>query len=100
MILAFAGIIAGCTATGPTRHTVDIRDMNFATVTAPVAMGDTIVWTNHDPVPHTVTATDGTWSSAELGTNDSFTMVVRETQPLEYLCRYHPTMTGRITINH
>lgn len=41
------------------RHVVEIRDFGFHPQSIQVSVGDIIVWTNRDIVPHTATAGDG-----------------------------------------
>ena len=45
-------------------HTVRIEGMKFVPERVEVAAGDTIVWTNKDIVPHTVTAAEAKVESA------------------------------------
>ncbi len=42
---------------------LDISGMAFAAASAPVHMGDVIVWSNRDFVDHTVTARDGSFDA-------------------------------------
>ena len=78
----------------PTIHHVEIRDLQFTPAELTVRPGDTIIWTNHDIVPHTATAGDDSWDSGELALGASYTHVVQEGAEGDYYCRYHPAMTG------
>lgn len=49
---------------------------------------------NHDVVPHTATAADGTWDSGEVAPGEAFVLVVARGHGDCYVCRYHPTMVG------
>jgi len=83
---------------------IDGSAFNPATYNIPV--GATVVWYNHDSVTHTVTARDNLFDSGNLSPGDTFrytlTPEVQETieqsGALEYYCRIHPSMVGKITV--
>ena len=54
-------------ANGGVTHSVSISNFAFNPATLPVRVGDTVVWTNNDPAPHTITSDSG----SELA-SDSF----------------------------
>jgi plastocyanin len=60
---ALAGLVAVVIATAsPARATdieVKIDNFTFNPQTITVKVGDTVVWTNHDDIPHTVTSCQG-----------------------------------------
>jgi plastocyanin len=86
--------LAGCGG-GPGRQAVDIRDFAFAPATRGAQAGSKVVFVNHDAVPHTATAADGSWNTGNIAAGDS--AVVTVTKPGAYKCMYHPTMTGKLT---
>lgn len=95
-VLAYAG--TACAAAPKVRHhQVDVRDLTFQPDTLVVASGDTVSWTNHDIVPHTVTA-DGQWESAVILHGNTFTYVAGQAAAIRYRCAYHPTMIASITV--
>jgi plastocyanin len=60
-------------------------------------VGDTIVWTNHDLVPHTATAAGGGWDTGALAQNATGQWIATAgIHP--YVCAYHPTMRGVIQV--
>ena len=63
-----------------------------------LAPGDTVVWVNGDLVPHTATATDGTWDSGSIAPGGTWTLVVAASGDGGYTCTFHPTMIGRLEI--
>jgi plastocyanin len=83
---------------GPKRHTVDMTGFQFAPRTIVVSVGDTIVWENHDLVPHTATASDDSWDSGEIKAKSSKTTVAstKGTQP--FVCLYHSNMKGNLVV--
>lgn len=87
---------AACSPTAPARHTVEIRGLTFLPANVVLSAGDTVSWINHDLVPHTVTAADGSWDSGEIAPGETFTLAAQTAAP--FVCRYHPTMAGSFTV--
>ena len=56
----------------------------------------TLVFTNHDIVPHTATARDTSWHTGDIAANATARIVV--TGNADYFCLYHPTMTASVEI--
>ena len=82
------------TASPPRRHVVEIREFSFHPKRILVSPGDTIVWINRDIVPHTATASDGTWGSQDMEEGESWEMVVENSVMQPYFCDFHPNMRG------
>jgi plastocyanin len=59
-------------------------------------VGDTIEWINKDIVAHTATVRDD-WDMMIVA-NKSASLVLTKAGIFEYYCRFHPNMTGRITV--
>lgn len=97
-ILAAGAIVAAAGGHGASRpaaiHHVDIRTFAFVPESLTVAPGDTVVWTNRDLVPHTVTGADARWDSGEMTVGATWRTVV--TEGGGYFCRFHRSMTGSI----
>jgi plastocyanin len=75
----------------------------FAAFTPPkidVLVGDTVMWTNDSVRPHTVTASDETWSSARLASNDRFQRRFDAAGSTPYYCSLHPFMQGEVDAHH
>ncbi len=72
--------------------------MKFVPERIEVAAGDTIVWTNKDFLPHTVTAGAAKIESGELAQGKSWKLVARKKGQIEYICRLHPTMHGTVLV--
>ena len=83
---------------GAKRHAIAIRGFRFEPAVVQVSPGDTVVWTNRDLVPHTVTTAVGI-DSGTLDPGTSWTLVLQEADPTDYLCAFHPNMTGRLVID-
>ena len=89
---------AAAPATG-TVHVINIVDFRFEPEELTVAPGDHITWRNRDVVPHTATASDKSWDSGNLNRDEEWSMVAPAAGVLDYICTYHPSMKGRITIS-
>ena len=97
--LAIASLLAAhpiAPASTAALHRVDVRGFAFDPATITVAAGDTIVWTNRDFVPHTVTDVETRWDSDTLAAGAEWRLVARASG--EYLCRLHPAMRGSIVV--
>ena len=57
---AIAAEAGAHTPTTPATHAVAIEAMQFSPDSLAVSVGDTVVWINKDPFPHTVTV-EGRW---------------------------------------
>ena len=93
-------VLATCSGSPkPTTHRVAIRAMTYEPALVDVAIGDTVVWTNMDVVPHTVTSTSRSaarFDSASLVQNAQWSYVVSAPGELTYTCTFHPTMFGSV----
>jgi plastocyanin len=98
-VLAAALLMGGVAAhAAGTTHAVRIEGMKFVPERVEVAAGDTIVWTNKDIVPHSVTAAEAKVESGELQTGKSFKLVARKKGEMSYICRLHPVMHGVVVV--
>ena len=79
-------------------HAVRIEGMKFVPERLEVAAGDTVIWTNRDLVPHTVTASGARVESGELAPNRSFRFVAKKKGEMPYICRLHPVMKGVVVV--
>jgi plastocyanin len=82
------------------RRVVQLTIMNFSFSPANVVVspGTTLVWTNKDGDPHTVTGSKKIWASDALDTGDHFTRVFGKTGTFTYYCAIHPFMHGTVTV--
>jgi plastocyanin len=77
---------------------VAILDFDYAPQVLQVPVGTTVRWINQGVAPHTVTATDGSFDSGFLSTNDSYTRTFAEAATIQYLCAIHPAMVGTVVV--
>ncbi len=79
-------------------ESVQIADFAFAPATVTVTAGDTVTWTNADPVAHTATATDSSWDTGDIAEGASASITFNTPGTYSYLCTPHPTMTGTVVV--
>ena len=78
-------------------HVIEITGLKFVPEVVDVQPGDTITWVNRDIVPHTATSNDGSWDTGTLAKNESKSLVVSDEMASAYFCKFHPSMTAKIT---
>jgi plastocyanin len=101
IVSAFAIGIEAVRAADPAparTQSVSIRMFAFAPQVLTVSPGTTVTWTNADEDPHTVTATDRSFRSGALDTDDTFRFTFTRPGDYTYFCSLHPRMTGRIIV--
>ena len=76
---------------------VTIDNFTFATAALTVKVGDTVTWTNHDDIPHTVVSA-GKFRSKAMDTDDSYSFTFTAAGDYKYFCSLHPHMTGTIKV--
>ena len=82
----------------PRVHHVAIDGATFAPASLTIALGDSIVWTNKDPYPHTVTSDDGQFDSKQIATGKTFRLQAVKKGEYHYTCMLHQTMHGSFTV--
>ncbi|MDN3023026.1 cupredoxin family copper-binding protein [Streptomyces sp. S.PB5] len=82
-------------------HQVDIMNNKFGDgKQLVVEVGQTVRWTNHDSVPHTVTTTKGPkkFDSGTLDQGDSWSYTFTAAGTYEYYCAVHPDMVASVKV--
>jgi len=87
--------IGAGTAKGQTLR-VTIDKMAFAPVEIQAKPGDTIEWINNDVFAHTATVKGG--FEVMLPPKKSGSVVMEQAGAVDYYCRFHPNMKGRIVV--
>jgi plastocyanin len=95
LVAAFCGGPADAAAVV---HEVTIDGFEFRPPVATVKLGDTIMWRNADPVPHTATAKDAGLDSGAIPSAGTFRFTARRKGRYEYVCTLHPTMKGTLVV--
>lgn len=89
--------LAGCGRPQPKVYTVILSEMAFGPTPPELHVGDTIQWTNADVLQHTATARNGVFD-VDLPPKASARTVLKQAGTIDFYCRYHPGMTGRLTV--
>ena len=97
-VLALAPGLAGACGRRPKTETVTIAAVAFHPGSVTAAVGDTLVFRNDDPVPHTATANGGAFDSGDLQPDGTWRWVPKAPGRIPYHCTYHPNMTGVIVV--
>jgi plastocyanin len=77
---------------------VHIKDFKFAPPALTIKAGTTVKFINDDSDAHTATATDKTFDSGGMDTNDSWSHTFTKPGNYNYFCAVHPYMKGVITV--
>lgn len=85
------------TAAPPTTHVIVIDKMKFGPAPKGIKTGDAILWVNRDLFRHTAT-TRGRGFDVDLPPGATARTIVARAGKLDYYCRYHPGMTGKISV--
>ena len=78
---------------------VSILVGSYAPAHVDVVAGDTVTWTNHSVRRHTVTAEEGSWSSADVFTGGTYAHEFDRTGSVAYFCTVHPFMRGDVDVH-
>lgn len=63
-----------------------------------VTVGDSVTWTNDDPVPHTATAVDDSFDTKLFLPGKSVTLTFATVGTFRYFCGTHPEMVGTVIV--
>ena len=82
-----------------TKTEIAIDNFSFSPNTLTLSVGGTVIWTNHDKVPHVVSSADNQFKKSPLlKTGQSFSHTFATTGTYSYFCSIHPRMTGKIIV--
>lgn len=90
VLLFFTGIASADTLQ------VSIKDYKFQPAEITIKKGDTVTWTNMDVVPHDVKS--GDFESPDLKKGETYSKTFDRTGTFDYLCKIHPGMKGKVTV--
>ena len=79
-------------------HRVVIDGTRFQPDELTIAVGDSIVWVNNDPFPHTATSTDADFDSGEIAPTKSWTFKAVKAGDFPYVCTLHRSMKGTVHV--
>jgi plastocyanin len=78
--------------------TISIENFKFAPQTLTVTAGTTVTWKNADDSPHRIGDKKGTFASAALDTDGTFSHTFTTPGEYPYICTIHPFMVGKIIV--
>ncbi len=96
-VVAVVALMGAC-ARRPQTETVALAGVAFKPDTVSAAVGDTVVFRNDDPVPHTATSDRGAFDSGDIAPGKSWRWVAPAAGRFPYHCTYHPNMTGVVVV--
>ena len=73
-----------------------VNELVFSPEEIKAKVGDTITWINKDIVAHMATMRSG--FDVMIEANKSASLVLTKPGVVEYYCRFHPNMKGRIAV--
>ena len=76
---------------------INIDNFTFAPQELTLKVGDSVTWTNHDDIPHTIVSA-GRFRSKTLDTDNTFSFTFTAAGDYKYFCSLHPHMTGMIKV--
>ena len=76
---------------------VTIDNLKFSPTEVSAHVGDTIEWVSTDFVAHTATARNKDWDVA-ISAKGTGRVTLQHAGEVGYFCRFHPNMTGRISV--
>jgi plastocyanin len=91
-------VLAVVAHAAPAVHTVVIDGLQFIPQTLEVKPGDTVIWRNKDPFPHTATASGAGPASPAIAAGASWKFTAKKRGRYPYLCTLHRTMTGTLIV--
>ena len=94
-IACLALVVAATPAAAETIQ-VTIDKLVFSPATVEAKVGDTIVWVNKDVFAHTATVKGG-WE-VMIPPKKSASLTLSAAGAVDYFCRVHPNMKGRLVV--
>ena len=89
--------LVGASSTGD-GTTVAVDGFAFGPAHLEVPAGTEVTWENSDPTEHTVTASDGAFSSDPFGQGATYAHTFDQPGTFAYACAIHPEMAGDVTV--
>jgi plastocyanin len=98
-ILLVLSIGLSCCTDNPANATVKITNFSFQPSSITIVAGTTVVWTNEDSAPHTITSDDGSFESGRMSRGSEFNHTFTQPGTYMYHCAIHPSMIGEIKVS-
>jgi amicyanin len=78
--------------------TVRIDNFTFTPAEVTVPAGTAVTWVNGDDIPHTVAASDNSFRSKVMDTDQQYSFTFTNPGTYEYFCALHPHMHGKVIV--
>ena len=89
---------AAATPSAATKLEVTIKEFAFHPNTLEISAGSTVTWTNADGDTHTVTSSNGAFTSPALDSGETFSQTFTAPGKYNYFCALHPHMTAQVIV--
>ena len=96
-IAALSAMLVLAPAASAAEYQITIAKMKFSATPAVLHVGDVIVWRNDDIFRHTATARDKSFD-IDLPPQSEGRMTVSRAGAVDFYCRFHPAMTGKLEV--
>jgi len=96
-VAAASLMLLGATTVRAEQVDISIDNFTFAPQELKLKVGDSVTWTNHDDIPHTIVSA-GKFRSKTLDTDGTFSFTFTAAGDYKYFCSLHPHMTGMIKV--
>lgn len=100
LVLLLAAMLLTAMAAIPAQaatHTVSMKNIAFVPGEITIAAGDTVTWTNDDPMLHNVDL-GSMGKSPDIGKGGTYSMTFSQPGRYDYNCDIHPGMTGTVIV--
>ncbi len=78
---------------------VGMKDIKFVPESIAATVGQKIVWTNNEDIPHNVTATEGAdFASETMRKGDTYEYTPKKAGTIKYVCTIHTGQNGEIEV--
>ena len=96
-LILFASISVTAAAASAAEYRIAIAKMKFGAVPSVLHVGDVILWRNDDIFRHTATARDKSFD-VDLPPKSEGRMTISQAGAIEFFCRFHPAMKGKLDV--
>src|SRR5436309_15955122 len=93
--IVLAAVAPFATAASAETIRIEMENLGYKPATVSAHVSDTIEWANADFLAHTATARSKEWDVMLLPKKIG-RIVLKQPGDIEYYCRFHPNMVGRI----
>ena len=96
---AIAAVMLAAAAVPARSETIQVMvdKLVFTPAEVSAKVGDTIEWVNRDILAHTATVKGG--MEVMIPARKTGRVTLQKAEAIEYYCRFHPNMKGRITVS-